>query len=137
MTIERIRAVPFLLSFLAGVILTIRAATAADDETFFTHLHTERAMANVTVTPGRAGPVEITVQLETTDEAPLSAMAVSVALSGPHVGSETIKASAVHTADDLWRATLSLPSGGRWDMGLMIRLSENDEVKIAAPILIR
>jgi periplasmic copper chaperone A len=41
------------------------------DESFFTHLHTEKAMANVTVSPGCAGPVEIDIQLENPDELPL------------------------------------------------------------------
>ncbi|MEK9282781.1 hypothetical protein MTR72_24650 [Bradyrhizobium sp. ISRA442] len=124
---------------LAGPVFTatIAAAAGVDDESFFTHLHTERAMANVTVTPGRAGPVEIAVQLETVDEMPLPAVAVSVILSGPEAGGGTIKAPAVHTVDDQWRATVTLPSSGRWSMGLEIKLSENDEVKIASPILIR
>jgi len=33
--------------------------------------------------------------------------------------------------------TVSLPSAGRWSMDLQIKLAENDEVTIAAPILIR
>jgi hypothetical protein len=43
------------------------------NEDFFTHLHTDKAMANVTVSPGRVGPVDIAIQLETTNEEPLAA----------------------------------------------------------------
>lgn len=111
-------------------------AAATDDDSFFTHLHTEKAMANVTITPGRTGPVVITVQLETTDERPLAAMGVSVRLTSPQAGSTPIEAVAEPTGDE-WRATLSVPSGGRWSMGLNIRLSEADEVDVASPILIR
>jgi hypothetical protein len=50
----------------ASTFVLAPAAIAGDDDNFFTHLHTEKAMANVTVSPGHAGPVEITVQLETT-----------------------------------------------------------------------
>ena len=53
-----------LLAALAGMTMQ-RSAGAISDENFFTHLHTERAMANVTVSPARAGPVELTIQLET------------------------------------------------------------------------
>jgi hypothetical protein len=76
------RAVGPALSRLAGGILCLvwlqclaagDVLAAQDDENFFTHLHTEMAMANVTVSPGRAGPVEIAIQLETTDELPLVA----------------------------------------------------------------
>lgn len=34
------------------------------DEAFFTHFCNPKAMANITVSPGRAGPVEIAIQLE-------------------------------------------------------------------------
>jgi hypothetical protein len=47
-----------------------RLPTAGDDKNFFTHIHAEKAMANVTVSPRRVGPVEGTIQLETTDELP-------------------------------------------------------------------
>jgi hypothetical protein len=41
-------------------------------------------MANITVSPGRAGPVEITIQLEDGDERPLAtAQGVSVTLANP------------------------------------------------------
>src|SRR5712675_1886652 len=64
------------------------AGAASDDKNFFTHLHTDKAMANVTVSPGRAGPVEIVIQLETTDELPLAAKAVSVRLSNTRTGAK-------------------------------------------------
>ena len=64
------------LSFLAAE----PAPAASDSDSFFTHLHTEKAMANVTISPGRAGPVDIIIQLETVDELPLTAKAVSVTL---------------------------------------------------------
>ena len=38
-------------------------------------------MANVTVSSGRVGPIDITIQLETTEELALMANAVSVTLS--------------------------------------------------------
>ena len=62
------------------------ALAAGDDENFFTHLHTEKVMANVTVSPGHTGPVNILIQLETVDELPLAAKAVSVTLTDVQSG---------------------------------------------------
>ena len=80
---------------------------AQDDENFFTHLHTEKAMANVTVSPGRAGPVEIAIQLETTDELPLVAQAVSITLTDMQTGKKLEKAQAMRTAEDQWQVKSS------------------------------
>ena len=135
----RHRFAPLALGALAGVflIVTSYAVASIDDESFFTHLHTDKAMANVTVTPGRTGPVSIMVQLETTDEQPLSAMSVVVRLTSTQAGRAALEVAAERTSDDQWVAKLSVPSAGRWDMGLKIKLSEADEVNVASPILIR
>jgi hypothetical protein len=114
-----------------------RAIAEARDESFFTHLHTQKAMANVTIAPGRAGPVVITIQLETTDERPLSAMAVALTLTSPQAGTAPVVTAAEHLSDDQWRAKLSIPSPGRWNMVLGIKLSPTDAVTVESPILIR
>jgi copper(I)-binding protein len=114
-----------------------RVVAQADDDNFFTHLHTEKAMANVTVSPGRSGPLAVTIQLETTDERALTAMAVLVTLTNPQKGEPPIVAAAQHTSDDQWRATMSVPFGGRWQLGLNIKLSEADQVDVESPILLR
>jgi copper transport protein len=111
------------------------AAVAADDD-FFTHLHTDKAMANVTVSPGRAGPVDISIQLETVDERPLAAKAVSVTLSSPKAGSGRQTVEATRITDDRWQAKTQLPQSGRWMLGLGISVSDGDKISIEAPILI-
>jgi hypothetical protein len=113
------------------------SARASENESFFTHLHTEKAMANVTVSPDRPGPVEITIQLETIDELPLIAQAVSVTLSDARTesGGQTIQAA--RTRDDQWRVKTSLPSSGCWTLGLGISISDTDKVNIESPIVIR
>jgi hypothetical protein len=131
----------FLTIFLGGICAWFftsasRAIAEASDESFFTHVHTEKAMANVTIAPGRVGPVVVTIQLETTDERPLTAMAVSVTLTSPQAGVAPLVAAAEHTSDDQWRAMLSVPSAGRWGMGLGIKLSESEAVAVETPILI-
>jgi hypothetical protein len=121
---------------LLSVAATPRAA-ATDDDSFFTHLHTEKAMANVTVSPGRAGPVEITIQLETTDEMPLTAKAVSVTLADAQTGRKLAPVEASREGDDGWRVKVAQLTPGRWMLGLGISISETDHVSVESPILIK
>ena len=124
-----------------GVSEPAKVAAAPDvidaDENFFTHLHAERAMANVTVSPGRAGPIEIAIQLENADELPLSADAVSVTLGNPEGGVEPVTMDAERVSNDLWRVRMSAPVSGRWSLGLGITISASDRVSVVSPILIR
>jgi hypothetical protein len=108
----------------------------SDDESFFTHLHTEKAMANVTILPGRAGPVDITIQLETADERPLTARAVSVTLTNTQSGIAPQTAEAVRTGDQ-WLVKMSAPTAGRWMLALGITLPDFDKVSVESPVLIR
>jgi copper transport protein len=123
-----------------AVLLSIAAAplvAATDDDSFFTHLHTEKAMANVTVSPGRAGPVEITIQLETTDEMPLTAKAVSVSLADVQTGRKLAPVEASREGDDGWRVKVAQLTPGRWLLGLGISISDTDHVSVESPILIK
>jgi nitrogen fixation protein FixH len=144
MTFQR-RLLDPTLSWLAFGILGIglwclvagRPASAGSDENFFTHLHTERAMANVTISPGRVGPVEIAIQLETMEERPLTAKAVSVTLTNAQTGVGLQTVQAARRGDDQWLAKMSVPKPGRWVLGLGISISDTDKVSVESPIVIR
>jgi copper transport protein len=112
-----------------------RALAGNDD--FFTHLHAEKAMANVTVSPGHAGPVAITIQLETPDERPLAATAVLVTLSKPDIGIEPAAAQAQRIDEGQWRVMMAAPVAGRWTLKLGILISDFDTISVEAPILIK
>jgi copper(I)-binding protein len=116
---------------------TAATPTAADDESFFTHLHAEKAMANVTISPDRAGPVEIAIQLENADELPLAAKAVSVTLGNSESGIAPVTADAERVGHDQWRVRMSAPVAGRWSLGLGITITASDIVNVVSPILIR
>jgi hypothetical protein len=122
----------------AALALALLAAPArADDESFFTHLHTEKAMANVTVSPDRAGPVEIEIQLEDANEAPLTADAVSVTLGNAESGVAPVTVNAKRIDHDRWVVKMSAPKAGRWSLALGITISANDTVNVEPPILLR
>ena len=107
------------------------------DEAFFTHLHTGKLMADVSIAPGRAGPVEISITLRTPDEHPLAAQAVTVTLENAALGIEPISAEAKLTPAGQWQAAMTAPVAGRWSLGLAVRVSDFDVVDVEAPILIK
>lgn len=128
------------LALVMAALLSVAAtplAAATDDDSFFTHLHTEKAMANVTVSPGRAGPVEIAIQLETTDETPLTVKAVSVTLVDAQTGRKLAPVEASRDGEDNWHVKVAQLTPGRWMLGLGISISEADHVSIESPILIK
>jgi periplasmic copper chaperone A len=122
----------------AALALALSATpTHAEDESFFTHLHAERAMANVTVSPGRAGPVEIEIQIEDANEAPLAADAVSVTLTNAESGVAAVTVNAKRIDHDRWMARMWAPKVGRWSLALGITISATDTVNVESPILLR
>lgn len=126
---------PLRLLVLGVVSCFLVEPAASADDSFFTHLHTEKAMANVTVSPARAGPVEIVIQLETIDEKPLMAKSVSVTLANAVVKPTSV--AAARRGDGQWLARLSVPKAGQWTLGLGIAISDTDKVSVAAPIVIK
>jgi copper transport protein len=128
-----------LASGFLGVLLLMGLAgpAAAGDDDFFTHLHTEKAMANVTVSPGRAGPVDITIQLETMEEKPLSAKAVSVTLTDVQTGRRLPTVEATRTGEADWQVRIAMLTAGNWMLGLGIAITDADKVTVESPIPIK
>ncbi len=112
------------------------AISPPSPDDFFTHICGTRVMANVTVSPGREGPVDILVELEDANEQPLAAQALSVTLSNPDKPAVPLTATAVQVAGDKWRARVPAAESGKWSLALGIELAANDRIDIAAPILI-
>jgi hypothetical protein len=121
----------------AGDLAITQAWSQSGDDSFFMHLHTGKAMANVTVLPARVGPVDITIQLETTDETPLTAKALFVTLTNAKSGIAPQTAEAERTSDDQWLVKMSAPLAGRWMLGLGITLPNFDRVDVESPIIIK
>jgi copper(I)-binding protein len=110
--------------------------SASANEPFFTHLCGTRVMADVTVTPGHSGPVEVLVQLYDGDEQPLTVDALSVTLANPDKGIAPVTASAERIAADKWRVSMTTSASGKWSLALGIDMKKDDRIDIAAPILI-
>jgi periplasmic copper chaperone A len=106
------------------------------DDSFFIHLHDQRAMANVTISAVHAGAVDIAIQLETVEELPLNAQSVSVTLGNPDKGIAAVTTQAQRTANDQWFVKMAASEAGRWNLGLGITLAPANTVSIESPILI-
>lgn len=110
--------------------------SAPTDEPFFTHICGTRMMADVTITPGRSGPVEVLVQLYDGDEKPLTVDALSVTLSNPDKNIAPLTAPAERITADRWRVSMMTAASGKWSLALGIDMKKDDRIDIAAPILI-
>ncbi|MCG2631614.1 copper chaperone PCu(A)C [Bradyrhizobium sp. WYCCWR 13023] len=111
-------------------------ATSVTNEPFFTHLCGTRVMADITVTPGHSGPVEVLVQLYDGEERPLNVDGLSVTLANPDKGIPPATASATRVAADKWRVSMMTAASGKWSLALGIDMTKDDRINIAAPILI-
>lgn len=112
------------------------AITAA--EPVSTHMMTLQAMADLTVTPGKAGPVSVSIMLMSGDFGPLDAKEVTLVLSRPEAGIEPLKRAATKPGDGTWLVDgLVIPFPGRWTVRLDILVSDFEMVKLEGPIDIR
>ncbi len=89
------------------------ARSTSGSDSFFTHLHDPRVMANVTLSPGGAGPVAIVVQLLDPQENPLAVDGLSVSLSSPDNRIVVRTMAPERIATDTWRARMFVSEAGR------------------------
>jgi hypothetical protein len=93
-------------------------------------------MANVTLTPGRSGPLEILVQIEDANEKPLAVNALIVTLSNPDKQIAPFTAAAERVSADSWRVRLTAAGSGKWSLSLGISVAKNDRAdgSVASPV---
>jgi copper transport protein len=111
------------------------AAAAAPAEI---HIHGGKAMADLSVTPGRAGPVTASIFVATGDLQPLEAMEVTLTLADPAAGIEPMRRTASRQGDGSWRVEgLTIPVAGRWSVRVDILVSDFDLVTLEDDLVIR
>lgn len=102
-----------------------------------THIHTDAAMADISVTPGRAGESTMRIWLTDGDFAPIAPTTVTVALSNAALGIERLRRPATLGSDGYWQAPLSLPAGGAWSVEIDARVDDFTLVKLTGEIELR
>lgn len=111
-----------------------RALTLANS-TVMAHIHTEKAMAEITIRPDAAGPVAVSIMVMTGDFAPLTPKEVTLSLALPSAGIEPIRRAATLGADGLWTVEgLVMPAPGTWSARVDILISDFETVALEQPM---
>ncbi|MGF1628664.1 MAG: copper resistance CopC/CopD family protein [Kiloniellaceae bacterium] len=111
-------------------------ATAVPAETYL-HIHQERAMADVTLRPGRAGSNTVEIVLSKGDFSPLQPLEVEVAFAQPDGSIEAIAEQATPGAEGVWRVdALHLPFDGTWSVAVRVLISDFEQVMLTGEIAI-
>lgn len=112
-----------------------RALDAVALRSAFVHVHAGKAMADLTITPARAGPVTAEIAVAAGDFGPLAAREVTLLLSNPAAGIEPIRRPASPAGEGLWRVDdLVLPVDGRWSVRIDVLISDFEQVSLESEI---
>lgn len=103
----------------------------------YAHIHTDRAMADIRLTPGRAGPVEVALGFQTGDFTELVPREVEVVLAQPAAGIELIRLTALQGGDGLWHAgPVTLPVPGGWEVTLRLLVTEFERLTLSDTLIL-
>lgn len=115
-----------------------RALALAATQPAAIHIHTEKAMADLSVTPGHAGPATIAVSLLDGEFGPLAAKELRLSLANPAAGIEPIERAAVRQPDESWQVSgMTLPAAGRWTVEIEILVSDFEMIRLSGTVEIR
>ncbi len=110
-------------------VLIVEAATPVS-----VHLHSQAAMADVSVQPGRAGPVAVAIYPMTADFTPMEAKEVTLVLSKADAGLEPLRRAATRV-DGVWRIDdVQIPLAGVWQIRIDILISDFEIAKLSGEI---
>jgi copper transport protein len=94
-----------------------RSLVAAARPPLALHIHSDRAMFQVLVSPGAAGVDTVVLQIMAGDASPLQAKEVTLILSLPAKGIEPMERKAVPSSDGNWIVrNVAIPFAGRWQV---------------------
>lgn len=114
----------------------VLAIEAAEPATF--HVHTPQAMADVSLTPGRAGVVSASMVIMSGDFGPLDARSVTLRMDHAEGGSPQVSAVAHKPGDGTWRVDgMDLPVPGKWTAAIDVEISATERVTLTSEIAIR
>ncbi|MFL6791644.1 MAG: copper resistance CopC/CopD family protein [Bradyrhizobium sp.] len=95
------------------------------------HIHTDAAMFQVLISPGRVGSDDFMLQLMTGDATPLPAKEATLTLSLPERGIEPLERKAVLGPDGYWHVRdVPLPFPGRWHMRIDALVTDFHKVSL-------
>ncbi|MBW7968828.1 CopD family protein [Bradyrhizobium sp. BR 10289] len=129
-----------ILAVVAGWRFTPPPRTIVPETPLALHIHTDKAMFQVLVSPGKAGVDDFVLQLMTGDAALLTAKEVTLTLSLPERGIEPMERGALLGPDGYWHVRkVELPFSGRWHVRIDALVSDfekitlEDDLEVAPP----
>jgi copper transport protein len=108
-----------------------RALAAAGQAPLAIHIHTETAMFQVLISPGKVGSDDFVLQLMAGDASPLSAREATLTLSLPARGIEPLERNAVLGPDGYWHVrNVPLPFAGRWHLQIDALVTDFEKITL-------
>jgi copper transport protein len=129
-----------IFAVVAGWRFTPPPRTIVPETPLAIHIHTDKAMFQVLVSPGKAGIDDFVLQLMTGEATPLTAKEVTLTLSLPERGIEPMERSAELGPDGNWHVRrVELPFAGRWHVRIdalvtdFEKITLEDELELVSP----
>ena len=120
-----------ILAVVAGWRFTPPPRGLVADTPLALHIHGERAMFQVLVSPGRVGLDNFLLQLMNADGARLRAAEATLTLTLPAAGLGPIERKAARGADGDWHVRdVPLPLSGRWHLRIDALVSDFDQITL-------
>jgi copper transport protein len=95
------------------------------------HIHTDAAMFQVLISPGKVGTDGFVLQLMTGDASPLPAKEATLTLSLPGRGIEAFERKATLGADGYWHAgNVPIPYPGRWHIRIEALVTDFEKIAL-------
>jgi copper transport protein len=129
-----------IFAVVAGWRFTPPPRTIVPETPLAVHIHTDKAMFQVLVSPGKAGVDDFVLQLMTGEATPLAAKEATLTLSLPERGIEPMERAAELGPDGYWHVRkVELPFAGRWHLRIdalvtdFEKITLEDELEVAPP----
>jgi copper transport protein len=95
------------------------------------HIHTDKAMFQILVSPGKAGLDDFVLQLMTGEAMPLKAKEATLTLSLPERGIEPMERDAELGPDGYWHVRkVELPFAGRWHLRIDALVTDFEKITL-------
>jgi copper transport protein len=120
-----------ILAIVAGWRFTPPPRTIVPETPLAIHIHSDKAMFQVLVSPGKAGVDDFVLQLMTGEATPLIAKEVTLTLSLPERGIEPMERGASLGPDGYWHVRkVELPFAGRWHVRIDALVTDFEKVTL-------
>jgi copper resistance protein D len=103
----------------------------------YVHIHTNEAMADLTINPGRPGRADVTIRVSREDFTELAVKGVRLALDPPEQARGSVERAADHADDGTWRITsFAIAGRGVWTARVIVTPLSGRPIVLDAPVVI-